>query len=496
MTSEALLDDLERIQKEKCETAIREIKSAANGCPKRLYDTLSSFSNQDCGGTIYFGIDETDNYAETGVYDPQDIQKKINEQCLQMEPIVRPVLTVAEKDGKMFVAAEVPGMEMLIRPCFYKGKGRLGGAYVRIGDSDEQMTEYEVYSFEAYKKHYRADYQVLEDVSRADADEDAMTEFIIRAKREKPHFAKFSYDKIMLMLGMIKGENLTVAGNMYFHVYPQAVFPQLCITAVNVPGVKLGEVGDEGQRFIDNERFDGTIPDMLKGAMNFVERNMQRMTTIDPDTGIRTDKYDYPVDAVREAVVNALVHRDYSEYTRGMPIRIMMFKDRMEIQNPGGIYGNIPIDKLEYMPVEARNPAIVEAMEILGLSENRYTGIPTIKYKCKKAGLPDPEFIDRKGFFKVVFHKRRSTVDYLTAHKVSVMNVKEAGVIYNQTEKKLMEFCTTPRNRQEITEFLGIKSQTYAIREYVTPLVERGLIQLDRPEAPRSQKQLYYCKIL
>lgn len=496
MTSEGLLEELEQIQKEKCETATREIKSAVNGCPKRLYDTLSSFSNQDCGGVIFFGIDESNDYAEVGVYDAQDIQKKINEQCLQMEPVVRPVLTVAEKDGKMFVSAEIPGMEMLVRPCFYKGKGRLGGAYIRIGDSDEQMTEYEVYSFEAYKKHFRADYQVVEDAKRIDADEDAITEFVIRAKREKNHFAKFSYDKIMLMLGMIKGENFTVAGNLYFHLYPQAAFPQLCITAVNVPGLKLGDVGEEGQRFIDNERYDGTIPDMLTGALKFVERNMQRLTTIDADTGIRTDKFDYPIDAVREAIINALLHRDYSEYTRGIPIRIMMFSDRMEIQNPGGVYGNIPIDKLEYMPVEARNPAIVDAMEILGLSENRYTGIPTIKFKCKKAGLPEPEFIDRKGFFKVIFHKRKNTVNYLMGiQPAEVMSVKEDSADFLTTEEEnILKFCAIPRNRKEITEFLGIKSQTYAIREYVTPLVARGLIKLSRPEAPRSQKQLYQCK--
>ena len=85
------------------------MKSANQGCPKRLYDTLSSFSNQDEGGIIFFGIDERQGYKEVGVDDVQDIQKKINEQCLQMEPVVRPLLTVAEKNGKFFVTAEIPG---------------------------------------------------------------------------------------------------------------------------------------------------------------------------------------------------------------------------------------------------------------------------------------------------------------------------------------------------------------------------------------------------
>lgn len=106
MTEEELIGKLEMIQRMKSESNILELKSAEKGCPQHLYDSLSSFSNQDEGGIIIFGIDEKQDYKEVGVYDPQDIQKKINEQCLQMEPIVRPLLTVAQKDGKAFVSAE------------------------------------------------------------------------------------------------------------------------------------------------------------------------------------------------------------------------------------------------------------------------------------------------------------------------------------------------------------------------------------------------------
>ena len=154
MTVEELKEKLKEIQKLKCESQILELKSAEKGCPKRLYDTLSSFSNQDDGGTIIFGIDEENDYREAGVYDAQDLQKKINAQCLQMEPVVRPVLTVAQKDGKSFVAAEIPGIDLAQRPCYYRGHGRLKGAYVRVGDSDEPMTEYEIYSYESFRRKY------------------------------------------------------------------------------------------------------------------------------------------------------------------------------------------------------------------------------------------------------------------------------------------------------------------------------------------------------
>ena len=128
MTKEELLEKLKNIQKMKCETQMLELKAAAKGCPRRLYDTLSSFSNQDEGGILIFGVDEQNDYDECGVYDPQDLQKKINEQCLQMEPVVRPLLTVVEKDEKCFVSAEIPGIDLSDRPCYYRGVGRLKGS--------------------------------------------------------------------------------------------------------------------------------------------------------------------------------------------------------------------------------------------------------------------------------------------------------------------------------------------------------------------------------
>ncbi|WP_231038427.1 AlbA family DNA-binding domain-containing protein [Pectinatus haikarae] len=82
MTTEELLEKLELIQKLKCEMQTLELKSAEKGCSRRLYDTLSSFSNQDEGGIIIFGVNENEDYKEAGVYDPQDIQKKsMNNVC-------------------------------------------------------------------------------------------------------------------------------------------------------------------------------------------------------------------------------------------------------------------------------------------------------------------------------------------------------------------------------------------------------------------------------
>ncbi|HIS06168.1 MAG TPA: ATP-binding protein, partial [Candidatus Choladocola avistercoris] len=168
------------------ESQFLELKSAGKGCPKRLYDTLSSFSNQDDGGIIIFGVDEEHGYQESGIYDAQDLQKKINEQCLQMEPVVRPLLTVLEKDGKCFVAAEIPGMDLADRPCYYRGQGRIKGAFVRVGDSDEPMTAYEIYSYKAFRKKYQDDLREIPRASFASLNQETLKTYLEKIREGKP----------------------------------------------------------------------------------------------------------------------------------------------------------------------------------------------------------------------------------------------------------------------------------------------------------------------
>ena len=163
MQAEELKIMVEEIKRQKTEKQCVELKAAHQGCPTRLFDTLSSFSNQDDGGIIIFGIDESKGYDIVGVYDVQDLQKKVTEQCKQMEPRVLALFTVCEINDKLVVSAEIPGVDISERPVFYKGVGRIKGSYVRIGDSDELMNEYEIYSYEAFRKRIKDDIRLVED---------------------------------------------------------------------------------------------------------------------------------------------------------------------------------------------------------------------------------------------------------------------------------------------------------------------------------------------
>jgi ATP-dependent DNA helicase RecG len=436
-----------------------------------LFDTLSSFSNQDEGGVIIFGVDESDDYAIKGVYNPQDLQKKVTEQCKQMEPSVRALFTVCEINDKTIVSAEIPGVDISKRPVFYKGVGRIKGSYVRVGESDEPMSEYEIYSYEAFRNRTRDDIRVVEGASLKLINKERMNQYLEAVRNERKNlYDNVSESEILEFMGIVKDNALTLAGLMTFSMYPQAYFPQLCITAVSLPGTEQGEIGDDGERFIDNKRITGAISDMLEDAVEFVRTNSRTKTIID-DNGHRVDKPEYPIKAVREAILNALVHRDYSVHTENVPIRIEMYRDRMEIINSGGLYGKISIDALGKVRPETRNAALANMLELLNITENRYSGIPTMRKEFANAGLPAPIFSVVHGEFKVVM-------------KNGLFEKKGSN------EESLLDFCSTPRTRAEIVAFVG-KSKNHVMAHIVGPLVKENKLRMTIPDKPKSSNQKF-----
>ena len=472
MQSEDLKKLISDIRRMKTETQTIELKSAAKGCPTRLFDTLSSFSNQDGGGIIIFGIDESDNYSVNGVYDAQDLQKKVNQQCKQMEPVVRALFTVCEEDGKIIVSAEIPGVDIYERPVFYRGVGRVKGAYVRVGESDEPMSEYEIYSYDVFRKRTRDDIRTVENADfNIMINKDRLDDYFKAVKDERKNLSENVSEKdIMDLVGITVKGVPTLAGLMTFSLYPQTYFPQLCITAVALPGTEHGTVGGDGERFIDNKRITGAIPDMLGEAVEFVRKNSRTKTIID-ENGRRIDRPEYPIKAVREAILNALVHRDYSIYTENVPVRIEMYRDRMEITNSGGLYGKITIDALGKVRPETRNAELANMLELLKITENRYSGIPTMRNEFSKAGLPAPIFSVLHGEFKVIM---KNGLYFDSA------NINES----------LIDFCSTPRTRTEIVDFIG-KSKNHVMSHILKPLIDSGDIRMLNPDKPKSQNQKY-----
>ena len=480
MLEQEFLNILSQIERRKCEEQTLEIKAAEQGCPERLYDTFSSFSNQDDGGVILFGVDENKGFALVGVYDAQDLQKKLMEVGESMEPVVRPVLSVFDHDNKTFVTAEIPPIDIADRPCFRAGKGRIKGSYVRVGDADKPMTEYEIYSYEAFRKKIRDDIRPIEEAVVSGLDQTKLDQYILKRKTDRPNLASLPTEQVYELAGVTRENRVTLAAVMLFSPWPQAYFPQLSIIATRVPGIELGPTDSSGRRFTDSKRLDGTIPEMLEAAVGFVRSNMRIAVQIDPRSGARIDVPEYPVDAIREVLLNALVHRDYSIHTENKPIQLIMYADRMEVINPGGLYGRMTVDQLGKIQPDTRNPFLVTALESLNQTENRYSGIPRIRRAMQEAGLPAPVFDSNRNEFRVILYNGTK------AEPVRVSASNQAD-----DKKGLLAFCVVARNRKEIADYLGISSIAYATRRYIDPLVCAGKLQMTIPEKPKSRNQRY-----
>ncbi|MDR2043588.1 MAG: DNA helicase [Clostridium sp.] len=346
---------------------------------------------------------------------------------------------------------------------------------------------------------------------------DMIVQYIAAVKKEKKHIARLSGKQILDLMGIVRDGKPTLAGVLCFSEYPQAVFPQLCITAVVVPGFKMGDKGPDGERFSASRRIEGTIKEMTEEAVLFAERNMR--TKIMIEHGQRKDKMEYPANAVREAILNALVHRDYSSRTEGMPVRVLMFNDRMEIWNEAGSRGWPNSDRSVRIHVGARNQVLANILEIQKAVENRCSGISVIREEMAAYHLPEPVFENRHGNFVVTlkngFHSR-ATAESGFHHSATAGNglhanaaaqsgcvgetdspefpasfpdLSEGGGYSEQDDIAL--FCRTPRTRAEIAARIG-KTQYYTVKTVVQPLIDSGRLKMTIPDKPKSRNQKYY----
>lgn len=200
----------------------------------------------------------------------------------------------------------------------------------------------------------------------------------------------------------------SLAGLLSLGSYPQQFFPQLNLTFVVYPTVQAGVPGPGFERFLDNASFDGPVSEMVDGALLRLRRNM-RVRSVIPGLG-RHDVWEYPETALREAIVNALVHRDLSHGSLSTPAQIEMYPDRLTVRNPGGIFGSVNVADLPTSHISAaRNQTLLKLLEIAALRdggavcEARGSGISAMIESLRAAGLKAPTFGDSVASFDVTF---------------------------------------------------------------------------------------------
>lgn len=513
MNREKILEMIQELNEKQNETICIETKTAKAGKPEKYYDTISSFSNT-IGGIILFGVEEKKHKNKTtfeivGVYDANDLQKNITNLCsTEFEPVIRPKINIVNINNKNIVAVRIDALNQRNKPCYYKPKGMHNGSYVRVGDRDDNMTEYEIYKCISYRENVKDDLMPVVKATMKDLDEKLLKKFIENAKIDKPKFAEFSDEDILLNYGVLTEVEdrifPTVAGIMVFGIYPQKFFPQWFVAAIAIPGFEIADLGDDGQRFDDNKRIEGNINEMYEETIAFLNRNMKVKVIISDKTGLRTDITQYPKDALREAVSNMIIHRDYSSFKTGVYSMVTVYKDRIEFRNVGNLYGSNTIELLQTRKaMEVRNETIVKLLETLGgILENRHTGISTMNKKMKEANLPQPIFSNEREDFVVTFYNGEYPELYpselKTDKKIQDKKIQDKKIQDKKIQdrklkniNKILLICKEPKSVKEIITELNYKSASAFRRDYIKPLVKNGLLRMTIPDKPSSGQQKY-----
>jgi len=469
-----------------------EVKKSQGGLPASIWETISAFANTE-GGTIILGVDEKQDFRVVGVRDAGAIERDLASVCQDLEPMVRADIHTLLVADKAIVVAEIPQVARDQRPCHKRSLGPWYGSRYRVADGDRKLTDYEISVLLANRVQQQHDISPALRASGEDLDQKAIDGFLRRIRDSRGTiFSSVTDEQALEMMNVLtrhEGKWIpTLAGLLAFGRYPQRYEPQLNVTVVAYPTSRPGESGPRGERFTENRSLDGSIPVMVTEAIRVLKRNM-RLRSI--DQGIfRTDEWEYPEEVLREALVNALVHRDYSEHARGAQVQVELYPDRLVVRNPGGLYGPVDVTSLGTTTVSSsRNRMLLKILEDTPLGdghmvcENRGTGIARMRLALSRAGMEPPKFVDNISTFEAEFPNHtlldQEALDWLSSlGDYSLSNAQRSALVLMRKGNSLTN--TVYRSVS------GIQDSRIAYKE-LKELVDRGLV-----DQVRSGGSTYY----
>jgi ATP-dependent DNA helicase RecG len=449
---------------------------AKTGVGRAVLETLSAFSNHG-GGILIVGVSENDGFTVVQDFNPKAARDALTNFCDQLSPPARPEISIVPFESGQVLVAEIPEMEPQDKPCYVTERGLYKGSYIRTGDSERRLTPYEVDRIVENKGQPSWDREPVPDASLEDLDVATLSHYTEKQQAAREKTFADGMPTALRRLQVLRDDNPTLASLLTMGDYPQQFYPRLAVTFALYPGTGKGDV-TEGFRLLDSARITGPIPEMVEEGVRLVEKNMRTAGLIE---GVfRKDVPDYPPVAIREALVNALMHRDYSPTALGTPVQIDMYVDRLQISNPGGLFGGVTAENLGQPGVStSRNQLLSTFLEDLSFSsggtvaENRGTGIAVMRSATASALMPPPEFSNTLTHFTVTFHKRK------------VASTETHETAYEKVSRLLQE--RTSWSTTELKEATGL-SRT-AVQKSLNQLLTEGVAEVTEPL--RSPRQRY-----
>ncbi|MCI8754890.1 MAG: winged helix-turn-helix transcriptional regulator [Bifidobacterium pseudolongum] len=481
---EPLVQAIERLRAQHNDDADYEAKSCATTLSKRVWESVSAFANTD-GGTLLLGVDENENFTVPPQF---DADKTINQFVDGMgdgskdgAKVVSPPPYSIHRDtldGAQMVSVQVHENDAAHKPCYVKSKSVSTGSYKRQDDKDILLSPTELFEMQNVYKPSEADRAPITDADRGDLD-DATVAAIIDAHRDMKALrgAQSEAQQLERLNILDKDGHVRLAGLLIAGIYPQQFFPRLYVDVAVHPGINKSQDGEV--RFLDRVQCDGRLQEMVDDAVKAVLRNLRTYSLIE-GTG-RHDVPEIPTTVLREAIANAVVHREYGALFRNDPVNIDVYSNRVEISNPGNLWGGKTLQNLANGVSRCRNATLMQLLQKTPLIrgdndgpavEGQGSGIQFMINRMKELSLAQPDFQPTFDRFRVILYRGGAELamnqQWVRSHVGHDLPGRESSVLH--TVRALGRASV-----HDIRDRLGYDSDD--IRAMLATLVETGLIR-------------------
>ena len=368
---------------------------------RSVMETVCAFANEPGlgGGYLLLGVrrDPQDLFASTyrveGIDNPDKLQSDLASQCASVfnRPL-RPRVSVEELNGKTLVVAYVPEVAPAEKPVFIQSLGLPRGAFRRVGSTDQEGTEDDLVALYAGHQLDTFDAAVLPDAEMGDIDPAALDDYRQQRRAINPDAEELAWsnDELLLALGGARRDNgqlrPTVAGLVLFGtgMALRRCFPMMRIDYIRVPGRQWLETPDH--RF-DTLEIRAPLLTAIRRATNTVRDELIQSFSLPEGALAREDEPTLPLRVIREAIVNAGMHRSYRIHGA---IQIIRYANRLEVRNPG--HSIKAEEQLGEPGSEARNPRIAAVLHEVNIAETKGSGIRAMRELMLAHGLLPPTF--------------------------------------------------------------------------------------------------------
>lgn len=449
-TLSELLEKL-RLGEETVEIEAKSVKSINDD----VLQTVSSLSNEPGlgGGYILFGVsqDRTGlfgvNYDAVGVDEPGKLQENLATRCRNdLVPDVRPAIRVEEHEGKPVIIAFIPEASPANKPVYLRSEGLPKGAYRRIGSTDQHCTEDDIAILYQTRAAATYDSTPIHGSTLDDIDPAAIAEFRRQRSKVKPDAAELSFDDNELLYSL--GATTEIHARASLTIGGLILFGRESSLRRFLPMVRVDYIRVEGREWVPDPDKRYAAVESRGPLLTVIPRIVAQVLADIPSAFVlaegevhRRDVPLVPRTVIREAIVNALMHRTYRVAS---PVQIIRYSNRIEMRNPGASL--VTEEKLGEPGSVTRNEKIAAVLHEVGLAETKGTGIRAMQNAMHQANLTPPLFEsdrdkDEFGVMLLVHHLlSQEDQDWLANFKDLALSneearalvvIREAGAITN-----------------------------------------------------------------